>query len=199
MIELVGYLGSALVLVSFLMTSVVRLRIVNMVGSLISCIYALVIGSYPLALMNFALILINLRFLWVAAHTSENNYALLPAARDDALLRFLLERYGEDIEKCFPGVRAGLDKADTAYLLLCDENPAGLVLACRQGESCEILLDYSLPRFRDYSLGRFLHGRLPREGIDRLIYRGPTENHQRYLARMGYSQGADGSWVCELK
>ncbi|MCR4884486.1 MAG: hypothetical protein K6A68_12995 [Clostridiales bacterium] len=34
-IELVGYLGSALVVVSMLMTSVVKLRIVNTIGSFI--------------------------------------------------------------------------------------------------------------------------------------------------------------------
>ena len=35
MIELVGYLGSALVVVSMLMTSVVKLRVVNTIGSAI--------------------------------------------------------------------------------------------------------------------------------------------------------------------
>ena len=45
-IEAVGYLGSFLVLVSFLMTSVVKLRIVNTIGSLIFMIYALIIKSY---------------------------------------------------------------------------------------------------------------------------------------------------------
>ena len=52
-IEAVGYLGSALVLVSFLMSSVVKLRVVNTVGSLIFTVYALIIRSYPTAVMNF--------------------------------------------------------------------------------------------------------------------------------------------------
>ena len=42
-IEAVGYLGSALVLVSFLMSSVVKLRVVNTAGSLIFALYALII------------------------------------------------------------------------------------------------------------------------------------------------------------
>ena len=63
-IEMVGYLGSFLVLVSFLMVSVVKLRIVNTVGSLIFMIYALIIKSYPTAIMNFFLVLINLHFLY---------------------------------------------------------------------------------------------------------------------------------------
>ena len=47
-VELVGYFGSALVLLSFLMTSVVKLRIINMAGGVICTIYSLVIDLYDL-------------------------------------------------------------------------------------------------------------------------------------------------------
>ena len=43
LIELFGYLGSALVVVSMLMSSVVRLRVINTIGSVIFAIYALII------------------------------------------------------------------------------------------------------------------------------------------------------------
>ena len=58
-IELAGYLGSTLVVVSMLMSSVVKLRVINTIGSVISATYALIIHSYPLALMNICLIIIN--------------------------------------------------------------------------------------------------------------------------------------------
>ena len=45
-LELVGYLASLLVLVSLLMTSVTKLRVINMIGSFIFAIYALLIASY---------------------------------------------------------------------------------------------------------------------------------------------------------
>ena len=41
--ELIGYFGSALVVISMLMTSVVRLRIINLIGSVIFTCYALII------------------------------------------------------------------------------------------------------------------------------------------------------------
>ena len=63
-VELVGYFGSILVVVSMLMTSVVRLRIINTIGSFIFTIYALIIHSYPTALMNFSLVLINVYNLY---------------------------------------------------------------------------------------------------------------------------------------
>ncbi len=58
-IEIIGYIGSALVLVSMLMTSVVRLRIINLIGSVIFAGYALAIRSYPTAIMNICLAGIN--------------------------------------------------------------------------------------------------------------------------------------------
>lgn len=62
-IEMVGYLGSVLVVISMLMTSVRRLRVVNSVGAGIFTIYALIIQSYPTALMNFCLVVINVYHL----------------------------------------------------------------------------------------------------------------------------------------
>ncbi len=60
LIELVGYTGSILVVVSMLMTSVKKIRIINTTGSLIFAIYALIIKSYPTALMNLSLVMINI-------------------------------------------------------------------------------------------------------------------------------------------
>ena len=197
-IEGVGYIGSALVLISFLMTSVVKLRIVNMAGSIISCTYALIIGSYPLALMNFALVLINLRFLLKARGASEKHYTLVETAKDDAVLRHLLLKYTEDISACFPGLSVNPDDVKDAFLILHDDAPAGIVLGKRDGERLDLLLDYSLPPYRDHSLGRFLLDAFPARGIRMLIFTGPVENHRGHLEKMGFEAQPDGSWVRQL-
>lgn len=57
--ELFGYLGTALVLLSMMMTSVSKLRILNLSGSVISMIYAIVMNTWPVAALNFGMILIN--------------------------------------------------------------------------------------------------------------------------------------------
>ena len=196
--EVMGYIGSVLVLVSFLMTSVVKLRRVNMAGSLISCTYSLIIGSYPLALMNCALVLINLHFLLKARGTSEKHYTLLETGRDDAVLRHLLHKYGEDIAACFPGLSVDPDSADDAFVTLCDDATAGIVLGRREGDTLRLFLDYSLPPYRDHSLGRFLLEAFPGRGIRTLIYTGPAENHLTHLEKMGYEALPDGSWMRKL-
>lgn len=59
-LEIFGYIGTGLVIVSMMMTSVVKLRIVNMSGAFISMIYAILCNTWPVALLNAALLCINL-------------------------------------------------------------------------------------------------------------------------------------------
>ena len=58
-IEWFGYGASVVVGVSLLMTSVVRLRWINLAGSLLFTAYGLLISAYPVALLNFSIALIN--------------------------------------------------------------------------------------------------------------------------------------------
>ena len=46
-LEIFGYVGTALVLLSMMMPSVVKLRLFNTVGSFISMIYAFLSGAWP--------------------------------------------------------------------------------------------------------------------------------------------------------
>lgn len=58
-LEIFGYLGTGLVLTSFIMKDIKWLRILNIAGSLISMTYALICNTMPVAVLNGALILIN--------------------------------------------------------------------------------------------------------------------------------------------
>ena len=58
-LELFGYLGTALVLMSMMMTSLTKLRIVNMAGSDVSMIYAMLVNTWPVVPLNAGMILIN--------------------------------------------------------------------------------------------------------------------------------------------
>jgi len=45
--EMIGYIGSVIILVSLLMTNVYRLRQINLIGSLIFAVYGWLIGAWP--------------------------------------------------------------------------------------------------------------------------------------------------------
>ena len=58
-IEILGYMGTALVVASFLGTSMIRLRLLNFIGAVIITVYSLLITAWPMGLLNTLLASIN--------------------------------------------------------------------------------------------------------------------------------------------
>lgn len=196
-IEMIGYLGSSLVVVSMLMSSVIKLRIVNTVGSVIFATYALIIHSYPTAMMNIFLVLINLYNLRKLMR-KEQSFDLVDGKAEDGLLNYILQYYRGDIAKYFPEFTEPADTQDTAYVVCCSGNPAGVMLGRKEDDgTLRIALDYSLPAYRDCSVGRYLYGKLPEKGINRLIYgEKDSETHAAYLHKMGFVK--EGDVYCKI-
>lgn len=197
MIEMIGYLGSALVVVSMLMSSVIKLRVINTVGSAIFTVYALIIHSYPTALMNACLIGINICNL-VKLTRKDKSYDLVECAPGDGLLRYLLDHYASDIRTYFPGFSPD-SGADRAYLVCCGGEPAGVLLGTDKGQGIlQVLLDYSTPTYRDCSIGAYLYANLGPRGVRTLVYaEQESQAHADYLTKMGFVK-QDGAYVKEL-
>ena len=58
-LEIFGYIGTALVIVSMMMKSINKLRIFNISGAVISMIYSIIVTAWPIVVMNACLIAIN--------------------------------------------------------------------------------------------------------------------------------------------
>ena len=58
-LEIFGYIGSGLILLSMMMTSVEKLRWFNISGSVISMIYGTIMGTWPVVFLNVGTISIN--------------------------------------------------------------------------------------------------------------------------------------------
>jgi len=71
-LEIFGYIGTALVITSMMMKSINRLRIFNIAGSVISTIYSIIAGAWPIVVMNISLIAINSYHL-LKAYTDKEN------------------------------------------------------------------------------------------------------------------------------
>lgn len=197
MIEMIGYLGSALVVVSMLMSSVVKLRVVNTIGSGVFAAYALMIHSYPTALMNVCLVAINVYNL-VKLSRKDQSYDLVEGVRGEGLVRYLLDYYREDIQTYFPDFSAE-GGADRVYVVCCNGTPAGVLLGtdCGQG-TLQVLLDYSTPTYRDCSIGTYLYSKLPSRGVHTLVFAGrESRAHAAYLIKMGFVQ-ENGAYVKRL-
>ena len=58
-VEMLGYAGTALVVLSFLNRSMLKLRLLNTIGATIITLYAFLIDAWPMVLLNALLAGIN--------------------------------------------------------------------------------------------------------------------------------------------
>ena len=196
-LEIFGYIGSALVVISMLMSSIVKLRIINTVGSVISFVYAMLCGAMPLALMNICLIIINLISL-LKLSRAQHPFELVTASPEDSLVKYFLNYYKEDIRHFFPGYSEGNDSECTAVMVCREGNPAGILLGKCVNDTFDVVIDYSTPMYRDCSVGKYLYSKLQDMNIHFLKYSQElTDEHRSYLEKMGYQQ-KDGIWVCNI-
>ncbi|MCH1929215.1 hypothetical protein L9G16_03405 [Shewanella sp. A25] len=63
--EWVGYLASVVVAVSLMMSNIKKLRWWNLIGSALFVAYGMAIGAYPVAAVNFFIVLIDAYYLIV--------------------------------------------------------------------------------------------------------------------------------------
>ena len=61
--EYIGYLASAIVLLSFIMGRILYLRIINTIGCGFFIFYGALLGSVPIIATNAAIVLINVYYL----------------------------------------------------------------------------------------------------------------------------------------
>ena len=197
-IEMIGYIGSALVLVSMLMTSVVRLRIINLTGSIIFAGYALAIRSYPTAVMNICLAGINI-FHLARIFREEKAYTLIKTDVNDGYFSYMLKSYEEDILRWFPEFSLDNTKSLIARLIFCESNPAGLFIGRETATGdVEVILDYATPAYRDTSVGVFLNEYMARDGYRSLVFKQNAKDHVPYLVKMGYKVNKDNEYVLDL-
>ncbi len=190
-IELIGYLGSILVLISMLMSSVIKLRIINTVGSIIFTFYAFAIQTYPTAILNVILVGVNIYNI-IKLLKSTKQYDLVEVKAEDSFTGYFIEHYKKDIGLYFPEFKKDASLYDTSYIVCCNADPAGILLGKKNGEEIEISLDYTTPMYRDCSVGKFLYAELEKKGIKKLVYKTADKKHAEYLKKMGFSKNEEG-------
>ena len=189
-IELIGYAGSTLVIVSMLMTSVVKLRVINTIGSVIFCAYALCIHSYPTAAMQVALIIINLVNLRKLLNTKKE-YSVVKQNGDQAFSNYFIEQNKDDIKKIFPDFEQ-INADDSVYLICCHSDCAGILVGRpAPDKALAVTLDYTTPAYRDTSVGKFLYKKLKEDNIEKLTTKTTIEQHEKYLLKMGFANNND--------
>lgn len=190
-LELFGYLGTAFVLLSMMMTSVVKLRIFNLTGSIISVIYAYLSGTWPVVVLNFCLALINVAQLRRLSRTKVQ-FTHVMADGADRLLQHFLTSCQEDIGVYFPGYAYVPGEHKEVHMVFDGMEAVGVLIGRREGETFRTELDYVTQKYRDCSIAKFLLPCLKDEGYQVVMESKGAAAHDQYLVKMGFSEEQDG-------
>lgn len=195
-LEVVGYVASVLVAISLMMSSILKLRVINLVGSAAFTVYGVLIHAYPVAVVNLIIVFINLYYLRQMLGSREY-FTLLRVKPDSEYLGAFLDFHRADVQRFLPGFAFRPADDQLIFFVLRDMVPAGLFIGEARGDGAlRVRLDFVIPQFRDFKTGRYLfadQAKFFRDLSIREILSEPgSREHSDYLRRMGFAPGAEG-------
>ena len=194
-LSIIGWGGSALVVLSLLQTRILRLRILNLIGCVILVVFNAAIGVWPMVGMNAVLGLINVVYLWrlLRHRHDEAEYQVLQVNSTDAYLDYVLTRHQNDISRFNPGFTVGA--SPYAFLVQHGDRTVGVVLAHDAGDGrAQIDLDYVLPKYRDFTPGEFVYRRsdvFTDHGFRQVLASPRMRDSEPYLNNLGFHSEGD--------
>jgi hypothetical protein len=169
-IEWAGYGASILVAISLLMSSILKLRWYNLVGSILFSIYGFAIGAYPVGIINSFIVVINIYYL-LKLYSRKENLKIIEVSKNDEYLRSFFSYYDEDIKRFFPGFVFNLDKDNVAFTVLRNMALAGVFVGKRMNDDTLFIdLDFATPEYRDFKIGNYIFAENKNYFLDKGLY-----------------------------
>ncbi|MET8361337.1 hypothetical protein [Micromonospora sp. NPDC005171] len=201
-LDLVGWAGSAVLVWSLLQSRVLRLRALNLVGSVVLIGYNAAIEVWPMVGLNIVLAAINiwyLRGMLVTRH-DEKTYQVVEVGVGDQFLAHTLRVHAADIARFNPDFHWDPDASGrSAFLVVTADEVVGVVLSHAEAPGvAQIDLDYVTPKFRDFTPGEFVYRRshlFTERGFHRVV--SPPRMLAPYYHRLGFRPEGD-SYVLDL-
>ncbi|MBI2213215.1 MAG: YgjV family protein [Acidobacteria bacterium] len=194
-LQLLGYAASLLIAISLMQRSVMRLRIINLLGASTFAIYGYLIGAYPVGILNTMTASINVYQL-IRLRRRKEIFRLLEVRAESQYLNYFLEFERKDIRRFIPEFGFNPEAANMAIFVLRDLVPAGVLLGELRDEKFHVHLDYAIAQYRDQKIGHFLFVEqadfFRAHGVREFISPAGVDAHPKYLERMGFTPAGDG-------
>ena len=209
LLELVGWAGSAVLIISLLQTRVMRFRVLTTASCVVLTAYNAAVGVWPMVAMNVVLVGINLWVItrFVRQRHDTHAYDAVAIGTDEPFLAALLQRHRTDIATFNPELPADLSNdpsrhAEHAFVVSTGDRVVGVVLS-RPGttpDEQQVVLDYVLPPFRDFTPGEFVFrpaGPFAALGTRTVVASPGMAASERYLKAVGF-RDVGGRQVLDL-
>lgn len=192
LLEFLGYLASFIVLVSLLMSSIIKLRWINLLGSAIFSIYGFLIGAFPVGFMNLCISIINVYYL-IKIYGTKEYFKILPIESDSKYFQYFLDFYHKDIAKYANPIAFDSTNTPVCVCILRNLVPAGIFIASEQDNSTlKVDLDFVIPEYRDFKIGAFIYENSKNyfleRGYSRFMTFSSNTNHIKYLKKMNFKE-----------
>jgi hypothetical protein len=199
-----GYLASLCLIIALLVSNDLKFRWFNTFGNVFFIVYAILLSAFPVLLTNVILFCINAFYL-VKVYRRQENFDMLEFKGDEKLAQKFLQFYQKDIANYFPGFDSNALQHNLNFVVTRDLVIANMFSAVVSPEGdAEVLLNYTLEKYRDYKVGRFIFEKerdyLVSKGIKRIVYQKmQNKNHQEFLRVMGFKKETINGDECYIK
>ena len=195
LLQIIGYVGSALVLLSLMMSNIYRLRVINLMGASVACFFAVMTDSYPFMVMNGCIALIDVYYL-VQMHRRQDMFSTLQIYnRKSNFLRRFMEFHREADKVSFPQqFDLEMVKDPQIFFILRNLIPVGLLIFTEEPHDViRIHMDYISPDYRDMKNAKFLYrdvlrSKLRDRGFKTIEAAPYNESFEKYLQKVGFKE-----------
>lgn len=189
-LEWIGYGASLIIALSMAISSIVKFRVVNLIGAALFSIYGFLIGSIPVGVMNGFIVAVDIYFL-VQFISQKELFETLEVSGSNRYMHRFLEFHFNDIKKYYPNFNYTPTDNTIEFFVLRNMNVAGILIVEIVGDgSLKVILDYVTPQMRDFKNGRFAYLSLKetfkQRGYTKLIAEKTSSEHVEYLVKMGF-------------
>ena len=189
--QLLGYFAFLFLAVSLWVSNDIKFRWINSLGCLSFVFYGILIHAFPIVLTNSVLLAINSYFLF-KIYRKQEKFELVEFTKDAALIPRFLSFYQKDIQAYFPDFIMRENKEEIKFVVLRDIVVANIFVATVDTDgNAFVKINYTVPKYRDYKVGRFLFDEgkefLLSRGIKRIIYlQVDNMQHEKFLKVVGF-------------
>ena len=103
--QIIGYIGSALIVLSLTMKSLLKLRLIGLAGAVVFTAYGLLIEAYPVAGVNAVIVFVHLIFLRDLVSKKKEYFTILHVTKDSVYLQYFLDYHRDEIRHSVPASR----------------------------------------------------------------------------------------------
>ncbi len=203
-LEILGWIGSGLIILSLAQARVLRFRVLNLAGATLAVLYNSVLQIWPFAAMNAIIVVLDI--YWLRRLLRERHdaavYEVVEVAPDDQYLSHVMKVHLADVRRFQPGFAWDPATPDrSAFLVERATETVGVVVIRDVGNGiAQVDLDYVTPRFRDFTPGEFVYRRsgvFAERGFRRLVAPADVLKPEAYFPHVGF-RSEDGEWVRDV-